>query len=66
MTLFPQVVALLKKKGLTDVLIFGGGIIPDEDVAALRKKGVHRIFGPGTPLPEIVAYLNETLGKKKR
>lgn len=66
MTLFPQVTDLLKKKGLKDVLVFGGGIIPDEDVSSLKKKGVDRVFGPGTPLSEIVGYLNERLGKKKQ
>ena len=65
MTLFPKVVALLKELGRKDVLIFGGGIIPDEDVAALKKKGVKRIFGPGTPLSAIVDYLNAHLGKKR-
>ncbi len=65
MTLFPQVVSLLKKKGLRDVLVFGGGIIPDEDVPALKKKGVHEVFGPGTPLASIVDYLSKTLGQKK-
>ena len=64
MTLFPQVTELLKKKGLKDILVFGGGIIPDEDVPALKKKGVHAVFGPGTPLAAIVEYLNATLGQK--
>jgi methylmalonyl-CoA mutase C-terminal domain/subunit len=65
MTLFPQITALLKERGLSDVLVFGGGIIPDEDVKPLKQKGVHRIFGPGTPLSAIVGYLHENLGKKK-
>jgi methylmalonyl-CoA mutase, C-terminal domain len=61
MTLFPQIVKKLKDAGLREVLVFGGGIIPDEDVQPLRKKGVDRVFGPGTPLQAIVDYLNETL-----
>jgi len=61
MTLFPEIVKLLRKKGLKDVLVFGGGIIPDEDMPKLRKAGVDRVFGPGTPLSEIVAYLNGKL-----
>ena len=61
LTLFPEVVKTLRKKGLKDVLVFGGGIIPDEDAAVLRKAGVDRVFGPGTPLSEIVSYLNEKL-----
>ena len=62
LTLFPAVVKQLRKSGLKDVLVFGGGIIPDEDAAKLRKAGVHRVFGPGTPLQAIVDYLNEALG----
>lgn len=61
MTLFPEVVKLLRKKGLKDVLVFGGGIIPDEDAAKLKKAGVDRVFGPGTPISAIVDYLNEKL-----
>lgn len=61
MTLFPEIVKRLRQAGLPEVLVFGGGIIPDEDVAALEKAGVDRVFGPGTPLQEIVAYLNEKL-----
>jgi methylmalonyl-CoA mutase C-terminal domain/subunit len=61
LTLFPEVVKTLRKKGLKDVLVFGGGIIPDEDVAKLKKAGVDRTFGPGTPLSAIVDYLNEKL-----
>jgi methylmalonyl-CoA mutase C-terminal domain/subunit len=64
MTLFPQIVKMLKDKGLKDVLVFGGGIIPDEDVAPLVKKGVDRVFGPGTPLQAIVDYLNQALGSR--
>ena len=65
MTLFPQIAKMLKERGLKDVVVFGGGIIPDEDVAALKKKGIDRVFGPGTPLSAIVGYLNEKLGQKK-
>lgn len=61
MTLFPEIVKQLRKKGLKDVLVFGGGIIPDEDVKPLQKAGVDRVFGPGTPIAAIVDYLNEKL-----
>lgn len=61
MTLFPEVVKRLRKAGLKDVLVFGGGIIPEEDVSALKKAGVRAVFGPGTPLQSIVEYLNENL-----
>ena len=64
MTLFPQIVQKLRDKGLDDILVFGGGIIPDEDVPELTKKGVDRVFGPGTPLNAIVDYLNAALPAK--
>ncbi len=63
-TLFPAVAELLKKQGQSGVLLFGGGIIPDGDVAFLQKNGVRRIFGPGTALDEIVSYLNAELGER--
>lgn len=67
MTLFPQITALLKKRGLKDVLVFGGGIIPDADVSKLRKRGIDAVFGPGTPLSAIVEYLKEKLpGRAKK
>jgi methylmalonyl-CoA mutase C-terminal domain/subunit len=64
MTLFPTIVEKLRAKGLDTVLVFGGGIIPDEDVAPLLAKGVDRVFGPGTPLTAIVDYLNTALPAK--
>jgi len=57
MTLFPRVAALLKEAGRSDVLVTGGGIIPKEDVGALEQQGVGRLFGPGTPTSELVAYI---------
>ena len=48
MTLFPRIIELLKKEGAHDVLIIGGGIIPDEDIAKLEAQGVAKLFGPGT------------------
>jgi len=61
MTLFPQVAALLRAKGLGHVLVFGGGIIPDEDVPRLKRKGIDAVFGPGTPTSEIIEYLKGRL-----
>ncbi|MBI4386322.1 MAG: cobalamin B12-binding domain-containing protein [Elusimicrobia bacterium] len=61
MTLFPQVVGLLRKRGLRRVLVFGGGIIPDEDVPRLKKKGIDEVFGPGTATSAIVEYLRKRL-----
>lgn len=61
MTLFPRVAQLLRKSGLGRVLLFGGGIIPDEDVPRLKKRGIDEVFGPGTPTSAIVDYLRERL-----
>ena len=60
---FPKVVQLLKEKGLDDVLVVGGGIIPPEDVEFLKGSGVHAIFGPGTPTTEIVAFMEQNTRK---
>jgi methylmalonyl-CoA mutase, C-terminal domain len=56
-TLFPAVIAALKARGVDDVMVFGGGIIPDDDVAALEARGVSKIFPPGTALAEIVDWV---------
>ncbi|HLD35462.1 MAG TPA: cobalamin B12-binding domain-containing protein [Planctomycetota bacterium] len=56
MTLFPEVLKLMKKQGVKNVLLSGGGIIPDEDIKKLSKMGVGRLFTPGAPLSEIVDY----------
>ena len=55
--LFPKIMKLLKKEGIDDVLVVGGGIIPEDDVIELKKAGIAAIFGPGTPLDEIVEYI---------
>ena len=59
LTLFPRVKQLLVAAGRDDVLVTGGGIIPPEDVAALRKHGIGRLFGPGTPTSDLVKYIEE-------
>jgi len=59
MTLFPKVVQLLREKGVDDVLVVGGGIIPEADVKELAKAGVARIFGPGSPTTEIASYIKD-------
>ena len=59
MTLFPAVVEELKRRKATDIIVFGGGIIPDDDITALKKRGVEEIFTPGTPLQEIVDWLRK-------
>jgi len=61
MTLFPKVTKLLREKGVNDVLVIGGGIIPDEDIPPLKAIGIAEIFGPGTPLEDIVKYIKENV-----
>jgi methylmalonyl-CoA mutase C-terminal domain/subunit len=61
MTLFPRVVELLRERGADDVLVFGGGIIPREDIVLLKEQGVAEIFTPGTPTQKIVEWLRATL-----
>ena len=63
MTLFPAVVEKLKRRDASDIVVFGGGIIPEEDVEPLKKLGVAEIFGPGTPLQEIVDWLRQRFGE---
>jgi methylmalonyl-CoA mutase C-terminal domain/subunit len=57
MTLLPRITKLLKERGLDDVLVTAGGIIPDDDVPALVEAGVDRVFGPGTTIAEVAEYL---------
>ena len=57
MTLFPRVRKLLLDAGRTDVLLTGGGIIPPEDVTALERAGIGKLFGPGTPTSDLVHYI---------
>lgn len=56
--LFPKVVGLLKEKGMDDVLVVGGGVIPDADIPALKDAGVAEVFTPGTPTSAIVDFIN--------
>jgi len=60
-TLFPKVMQLLKKKTMTDVLVFAGGIIPPEDIPNLKKIGIKEVFGPGTPTSSIVDFVKDNL-----
>ena len=61
MTLFPRVVELLRERGADDVLVFGGGIIPRDDIVLLKEQGVAEIFTPGTPTKKIVEWLRAAL-----
>lgn len=65
MTLFPRVKRLLAEAGRNDVVLVGGGIIPQEDVSALEAEGVARLFGPGTPTSAIVDYIATTVERRR-
>lgn len=65
-TLFPRVVKALKKKKINDVLVVGGGVIPDIDHKDLIKAGIDHVFGPGTPLPTIIDHINTGVGKLRK
>jgi methylmalonyl-CoA mutase C-terminal domain/subunit len=64
-TLFRRVVSLLREKGVGDVLVFGGGIIPADDIPALEREGVAAVFTPGAPLSTISGWLEEALDARE-
>lgn len=57
--LFPKVVNLVREKGMDDVLILGGGVIPDSDIPALKEAGIAEVFTPGTPTTDVVKFIKE-------
>ncbi len=61
MTLFPKVVEILTERGADDIVVFGGGIIPDRDVAALRDLGLAAVFTPGAPLSEVTEWVEANI-----
>jgi len=65
LTLFPRVMEELKKRDLDDVMIFGGGVIPDGDIAVLKEQGVSEIFGPGSSLRAIGEWLESALDERE-
>ncbi len=65
MTLFPRVKKLLEEAGRGDILIIGGGIIPREDMERLEAQGIGKLFGPGTPTSEIVAYIRQWAANRR-
>ena len=66
MTLFPRVLELLKEKGGDHILLFGGGIIPQEDMAKLEKMGVGKLFTPGATTSETIEYVKKTIGERRK
>src|SRR5688500_17761059 len=65
MTLFPRVVELLKEQGADDIVVFGGGIIPESDIAKLREVGIVEIFTPGAPTSDIVQWVDTNIAAKQ-
>ncbi len=63
MTIFPKILKLLKEKK-ADIPVIGGGIIPQDDIVKLEKRGVKKLFGPGTPSSEIVDWINNNVAKE--
>jgi methylmalonyl-CoA mutase C-terminal domain/subunit len=66
MTLFPRVRELMIEQGRDDILITGGGIIPNEDMAELQQLGVGKLFGPGTPTTALIDYIKEWFAERER
>lgn len=66
MTLFPAIVDLLRERGGGDKLVFGGGIIPDEDIAALEKAGVSKLFTPGASTVDIIDWVRKAVAARKK
>lgn len=66
MTILPNVLNKMKEKGVDDILLFGGGIIPDDDIKKLKDMGVGELFTPGAPTTEIVDYIKDWVAKNPR
>jgi methylmalonyl-CoA mutase C-terminal domain/subunit len=66
MTIFPRILDLMKQKKINDVLLFGGGIIPEEDLKKLKEMGVGELFTPGTTTSEIINFLKDWVEKHPR
>lgn len=66
MTIFTKVMELMKEKGIDDVLLTGGGIIPEKDMAALANIGVGKLFGPGTPVQDTIDYISDWVTTNRR
>ena len=65
MSLFPRIMDLIRKKDLQDILVFAGGIIPNEDIPALKKIGIKEVFGPGTRTDDLVNFVRENVRRKR-
>ena len=63
LTLFARLIEVLKERDATDIVVFGGGIIPEGDIPGLEALGVRKVFGPGTPMHEIVTWVTANVGQ---
>jgi methylmalonyl-CoA mutase C-terminal domain/subunit len=61
MALFPRIMEELRNRGLDNVMVYAGGIIPDDDIPAVKKMGIAAVFGPGTPMEEAVRFVRENV-----
>ena len=66
MTIFPNVLKIMKEKGLGDVLLVGGGIIPKKDIESLEASGVGKLYGPGTPVNETIDFITNWVKENRR
>lgn len=66
MSIFPKVVELLRERGVEDIIVFGGGIIPDDDIPRLKEAGITEVFTPGASLKEIVEWVRANVKKQGR
>jgi methylmalonyl-CoA mutase C-terminal domain/subunit len=62
---FPRVVELLREKGMSDILVIGGGVIPEEDIPHLKEKGISAYFGPGTYIKDVATFIREHIHMKQ-
>lgn len=62
--LFPEIIRLLKQEGVDDILVIGGGVIPNEDILILKEAGIHEIFTPGTPISTTADYIKAHVAKR--
>lgn len=65
MTVFPKIISLMKEKNMNDVLVTGGGIIPEQDMTKLNEMGIGKLFPPGTDTKEIIDYINKWVNEHR-
>jgi methylmalonyl-CoA mutase C-terminal domain/subunit len=66
MTIFPAVAKLMEEKGCDDMLLIGGGIIPDDEIKQLEQQGIDKLFGPGTPTEKIIEFIKTEVPRRRK